>query len=670
MISSTCRFSTYFYPMKKILLFLFLIATQFNSLAQENGTCSEFKMQRLKSVKKKNRAGNYDNSLMSKYDVHFYFLDLNIERNSTIISGNTTIESKVLVPNLDTFCFELNSNLVIDSIQLANQNISFTRVAAITYAILPNALSVNSNLAIKIFYHGDASVTGAGAIGDGFSNGTSPSWGNSVTWSLSEPYSAYEWFPCKQFLQDKADSAWVYVTTDASNKVGSNGILQGVDTGLSNNKVRYRWVTNYIIDYYLISVAVAKYVDYTIYAHPAALINDSIQVVNYVYNNPSTLNAFKSSIDSIPMVIEYFSDLFGLYPFYGEKYGHSMAPIGGGMEHQTMTTLGNLGSFSVNSHELMHQWFGDHVTCKTWSNIFINEGFASYGEYLAYDKFRSHQAAQTKMTGVHDNVLQDPNAMVYFTDTTDVNRIFDSRLTYDKGSAVIHTLRFVMGDSLFFSGLKTFQTNYSFSTGSIDDLKADLQASSGLNLNDYFNQWLYGEGYPIFSGEYFSSPTTLYLKTSQTTSSTFTPLFKTPLEIKCTSTSGDTIIKVMIDQNTNLFAIPMAKNITNIEFDPNNWLLNKVGTINQNPDLVAVSSEEIQLQNDIKIYPNPTENILNIDATGIAGNLILRDIQGRIILQKAMSSKCSISLESVQRGIYQLEIQTKYGKFSRKIIKL
>jgi aminopeptidase N len=607
---------------------------------------------------------------MSKYDVHFYFLDLNIERNSTVISGNTTIESKVLVSNMDTFCFELNSNLVIDSIQLANQNIFFTRVAAITYAILPNALSVNSNLAIKIFYHGDASVTGAGAIGDGFSKGTSPSWGNSVTWSLSEPYSAYEWFPCKQFLQDKADSAWVYVTTDASNKVGSNGILKGIDTGLANNKVRYRWITNYAIDYYLISVAVAKYVDYTIYAHPAALINDSIKVVNYVYNNPATLNAFKSSIDSIPMVIEYFSDVFGLYPFYGEKYGHSMAPIGGGMEHQTMTTLGNLGSLSLNSHELMHQWFGDHVTCKTWSDIFINEGFASYGEYLVYDKFRSHQAAQTKMADVHDNVLQDPNAMVYFTDTTDVNRIFDSRLTYDKGSAVIHTLRFVMGDSLFFSGLKTFQNHYSFSTASIDDLKADLQTSSGLNLNDYFNQWLFGEGYPIFSGEYFSSPTTLYLKISHTTSSAFTPLFKTPLEIKCTSASGDTIIKVMIDQNTNLFAIPMTKNITNIEFDPNNWILNKTGTIIKNSDLVAVSTEELQMQDAVKIYPNPTENFLNIDAYGIEGTYTLKDIQGRIIFQNILTHKTCLSLASIQTGVYHLEIQSKNGKLSRKIIKI
>jgi aminopeptidase N len=158
------------------------------------------------------------------------------------------------------------------------------------------------------------------------------------------------------------------------------------------------------------------------------------------------------------MILEYYSELFGLYPFYQEKYGHCMAPFGGGMEHQTMTSIGNLGSYATNAHELMHQWFGDHVTCKTWKDIFINEGFASYGEYLAYEKFRSYAAAQNLMKNVHDNVMVDPNAMVYFTDTNDVGRIFDSRLTYDKGNAVIHTLRFILGDTLFFNGLKQFQS--------------------------------------------------------------------------------------------------------------------------------------------------------------------------------------------------------------------
>lgn len=612
-----------------------------------------------------------DNILMNKYDVHFYFLDLNIERTSTVISGATTIGARITALTTDTFCFELNQSLIIDSIIYNNQNLTKTRVGSIVYALFTSPVAQNTDVYIKIYYHGDASVTGAGAIGDGFSTGTSTSWGNKATWSLSEPYSAYEWFPCKQFLQDKADSAWVFVTTDKANKVGSNGLLEGVDSLLPGNKSRYRWKTNYMIDYYLISIAVAKYVDYTIYAHPTALVNDSIPVVNYIYDNPSTLPNFKAKIDSIPMILEYYSELFGLYPFYQEKYGHCMAPFGGGMEHQTMTSIGNLGSYATNAHELMHQWFGDHVTCKTWKDIFINEGFASYGEYLAYEKFRSYAAAQNLMKNVHDNVMVDPNAMVYFTDTNDVGRIFDSRLTYDKGNAVIHTLRFILDDTLFFNGLKQFQSTYSFSTASINDLKNSLEASSGKNLTDYFSQWIFGEGYPIYSAQYAFDGNNLFLKVTHTTSSTFTPLFKTPLEIKCSTNSGDTTILVDITQNSNTFMFPSSRTYTNLSFDPNNWLLNDSGSVVKNLDLIPVSAATFNLENSVHLYPNPTNDFIQIDySSSNQAYYILREMNGREIQKAILYPKNKIDLTRLSSGIYSLEIENSTGKITRKVIKL
>lgn len=656
--------------MKKITLLILFGLAHYFLLAQDAVPCSEWQLKTHQHAKKKTRAGAADNVLMGKYDVRFYFLDLNIERNSTIISGSTTISSTVTAPNLDTFAFELNNNLVIDSIMANNQNLTYTRISGMSYAVLPNSLLQNADFSVTIYYHGDASIVGASAIGDGFATDVSPSWGNEVTWSLSEPYSAYEWFPCKQFLQDKADSAWVFITTDAANKAGSNGVLEGIDTGLPNNKVRYRWKTHYMIDYYLISVAVSKYVDYSIYAHPNGLPNDSIQIQNYVYDNPATLNAFKSKIDSIPMVLEYFSDLFGLYPFYEEKYGHCMAPIGGGMEHQTMSTMGNLGSFRVNAHELLHQWFGDHVTCKTWKDIFINEGFASYGEYLAYERFRSYQAAQNLMLNVHDDVLQDPNAMVYFTDTTNTNRIFDGRLTYNKGNAVLHTLRFVLGDTLFFNGLKHFQTTYSFSTATIDDLKNDLQNFTGVNLNDYFNQWLYGEGYPTYSAEYFSNGTNLFLKVTHSTSSAVTPLFKTPLEIKCVSAGGDTIIKVDITQNSNTYIIPTTKTITDLQFDPNNWLLNKDGSVTVNPTLVSLSSGSVAFENAIQIYPNPCIDEIILQSSMTTPSAVeVRDIAGRLILQEALHADLHLNTSSWSKGIYFITVNHDSMRVVRKVVK-
>lgn len=652
--------------MRTFVLFLVLILNTVLLHAQETGTCADVKASAMNRMKKKTRAGNYDNSLMNRYDVHFYFLDLNIERNSTVISGSGQIGATITAPT-DTFCFELNSSLTIDSIILlpAGTTATYTRVGQVTYITLPSSLAVNTNFNAKIYYKGNANTVGGAAIGDGFSTGSSPSWGNQVTWSLSEPYSAYEWFPCKQFLQDKADSAWVFVTTSNQNRVGSNGLLEGVDS-LPNSKVKYRWKTNYIIDYYLISIAVSKYVDYTYFVHPPNLPNDSVMVVNYVYDNPNCLPTFKSQIDSNGLVLEYFSDKFGLYPFYEEKYGHAMAPFGGGMEHQTMTSVGNLGNFSLNAHELMHQWFGDYVTCKTWKDIFINEGFASYGEYIAYEHFRGLAAAQADMATVHADVLQDPNARVYFTDTTDVNRIFSSRLTYNKGSAVLHTLRFVLGDSLFFAGLKNFLQQYAFSTASIDDLKASMETFTGVNLNDYFSQWLYGYGHPIFSGQFFANGSNLYLRITHTTSSINTNLFKTPLEIKCTGPAGDTTVRVNITANSNDFIIPYGRAVTNISIDPNNWLLNTVGTISQNSALQTLNAQDVQLENSVQVWPNPAENEVHVwvnnDPQARYG---LYNMQGQML----QSGPCgTVNVQALSNGVYTLRIQTQGAQVYRPLM--
>lgn len=653
-----------------ILAFLFIIF-KINVFAQDLHTthCADMKMNMWQKLNKKSRAGNYDNALMSKYDVNFYFPDLQIERNTTVISGASSIGATVLVPVLDTFCFELNQNLTIDSIVHNNNSILYHRVANITYAILPLPAVLGSHIYVTIYYHGDAGLAGQAAIGDGFSTGTSGLWGNQVTWSLSEPYSAYEWFPCKQFLQDKADSAWVFVTTSDENKAGANGLLEGIDT-LPNNKLRFKWKTHYPIDYYLISIAVAKYVDYTIYAHPVAMNGDSIPIVNYVYDNPQTLPFFKNDIDSMPMVLEYYSQLMGLYPFHQEKYGHCMAPFGGGMEHQTMTSIGNLGSFSVNSHELFHHWWGDHVTCKTWKDIFINEGFASYGEYIAYDHFRNHAAAQTKMWNVHDNVMQDPDAQVYFTDTTDVGRIFSKRLTYDKGSAVIHTLRFILGDSLFFLGLKEFQNTFSHSTASINDLWISLETTTNVSLQNFFNQWIYGAGYPVYNVYYYSNGQNIFIKVEHTTSSAITTLFKGPLEIKCNSASGDTIIKVNITQNVNGFVIPSSKIITGVDVDPNNWIINQTGVIQEDPSLISLNTSTFALRNETNVYPNPSKDFFYIENKHLTNaSYQLFSIEGKLLKDGLINKNAQINLQSEAKGLYFLQIQNNEERSTIKLIK-
>jgi aminopeptidase N len=577
--------------MKKLIgTIIFCLCIQ-NTFAQilndaEPHSCATHKAEMYKRINKKSRAGVYPNALMKRYDVKHYFLDLNAERNSTVISGSTTIKA-LLTAATDTFCFELNKNLVLDSIKYNNAALVFSRDAnSITYAKFPAVLGVNTLVDVRVFYHGDANVAASAAIGSGFDTGTSGLWGNQATWSLSEPYSAVDWFACKQFLEDKADSATVHVTTDNQNKVASNGILLGVEP-LPNNKVKYKWHTNYIIDYYLISIAVAKYVDYTFYAKPSALPNDSIKMMNYVYDNPNTLTTFKPRIDSIALFMNDYCNQFGLYPFWKEKYGNALAPFGGGMEHQTMTSIGNLSSMSTNTHELLHHWFGDYVTCKTWKDIYVNEGITSYGEVLTIEKYRPASGLVTKLTDLNDNITSQIDGSVYCPDTNNVGRIFSSRLSYDKGSMVTHTLRFELGDSLFFKTMRNYLSQYAFSNASILDLKQVAETTSGKNLTAFFNQWIFGEGHPQWSGSYYSWPTSMVVKINHQGSMASNNLYVTPLELKLLSPSGDSIVKVNITANSNTFVLPTKKVYTGFQIDPKIQMARTIGSITKDVNLVT-----------------------------------------------------------------------------------
>jgi aminopeptidase N len=397
--------------MKKItLLMLFCIGAlqlagaQPQSKTQAQHTCAD---SRSLTTTRMAVASPQHMQLMNLYDVTFYGLDLGLERNSVYITGSVTTHANVKSAPLSVFAFELHPNYTIASVTINGaQQSNITRNGSNVSVNLTTIVPAKGKVVAVISYSGTAPNGGNAAIGNGFNTARESQWGNDVTWSLSEPYAAYEWWPTKQVLTDKADSVHVAVTTSPENKVGSNGLLTNTVT-LPSGKVRYEWKSRYPIDYYLISVAVSDYEEYVQFANPAGATKP-IPVVNYVYKG--SLANYKNQIDFTPPLIEHFSELFTLYPFALEKYGHSMAPIGGGMEHQTMTTQSTF-TFTLTAHELAHQWFGDNVTCASWQDIWLNEGFASYAEYRPCSIF---QPMLPKAGWQMHTTGQDPPSRVAF----------------------------------------------------------------------------------------------------------------------------------------------------------------------------------------------------------------------------------------------------------------
>ncbi|WP_299822610.1 M1 family aminopeptidase [uncultured Pontibacter sp.] len=651
--------------MTKTLLLSFICLLLLSTVATKAQSISYCAESRAQAIQKKAIASPEHQRQMNLYDVTFYKLDLHLERNSTYITGNATIKAKVKSGGLSVFAFELHQNFQIDAVLINNRREqSITRNGGEVTVQLSTPLTASAEVAATIHYTGTAPSGASAAIGNGFNTAREPEWGNHVTWSLSEPYAAYEWWPTKQVLTDKADSVHVFVTTSAENKVGSNGILTRV-VDLPENKRRYEWKSNYPIDYYLVSVAVSNYEEYLQYAYPNGT---PIPILNYVYGG-GAMAAYKDEMDRTPGFIEHFSELFGLYPFHGEKYGHSMAPLGGGMEHQTMTTQSTF-TFTLTAHELAHQWFGDNVTCASWQDIWLNEGFASYAEYLALQKFATPEAAENWLLDAQDLAkLNVPGASVQVPaqDTQSVVRIFNYRLSYKKGASVVHMLRFeINNDNLFFKALQNYQQQYGGGTASTADLQKVFEQLTGKQLGYFFDQWYAGTGYPTFRIAWNQEQNRLLIVSEATVSST-TPFFRTDMEYRITTTTGDTTIRVTQGKAIENYLLQVKGEVTRIQPDPNNWIL-KDASLQRNR-LLAVPDFGPPV-----LYPNPVHGpsikVANLSFEPTVAKVY--DMTGRLVRSSYFltSEETTVPVSDLPAGMYQLLLTNGSQKYSARFVKV
>lgn len=593
-----------------------------------------------------------------KYDVSFYKLNLAMTNTSTYLSGDGTIEGKTVVAT-DSILFELFQTFTIDSIYFNGTKTPFKQHNSVVK--VPVNLPENASFSITVFYNGTPPTAATNPLGGaGLSYGIANPYNAHVTWSLSEPFSAYEWFPVKQILSDKADSCAINITVDNALKAGSNGILDSI-TDNGNGTSTYHWFHRHPIAYYLLSVAVSDYVEYNVYAFEGT--PDSILIQNYIYSDPAALTNFKNDIDETVDFMELFTDLYGTYPFADEKYGHSMAPINGGMEHHTMTTQGSF-SPSLTSHELAHQWWGNSVTCASWSDIWLNEGFASYSEYLMYEHLYPSQAS-TNMSSRHSNIMSQPGGSVFVTDSTNENAIFNNRLTYNKGAAIIHIMRYIINDdTLFFKGLRNYLNAYKNRTATSYDFKEIMESTTNINLDDFFDQWYFGEGYPTYTVNWNSENDNLILNIKQTTSSVVTPYFTNPIDLKISrNNASDTIIRVPITSGNEFITIPNFPNIKKIiRTDPNNWIIDKVGPIMEKKSLKA-NIEDINSVKNIAIYPIPTDDVLHIDGNeNESYTLEIIDLRGVLLEAVFFTGKYSLNVDSLPSGSYLLKITNNSDK--------
>jgi aminopeptidase N len=629
---------------------------------------------------------------MKNYDVKQYNLDLQISNLSPSISGNVTVTSLVTSLKLDTFIIELITStkavnytfMKVDSVKVNNTIKSFVHQDDLIIIPTINSITQGSLFSVQVFYHGLATAFDFTRLNDGtmlYNQGIRVVKNQKQSFSMSESRGAKIWWPCKQDLTDKADSVTFYITTDSLNQSGSNGILKSTQY-LPNKKVRYKWETKCPIDYYLISFVVGPYKEYITYA-PLTSLNDSVKIQSLLNVNSPNYQRNLKGIEVTKRLIKVFSDLFGDYPFKNEKYGYCVVDTSvDGMENQTMTTINSRafdtipGSFSYNTpswvlaHELAHSWFGDYVTCKTWNDIWINEGFASYMEYIALQKLHLDALAKEWMTASHQRA-ENIGKSVYVNDINDDENIFNFGLIYKKGAIILHTLRYeINNDTVFFKGLRNYLTKYARSVASGADFQKEMETTVGSDLTDFFNQWYYGEAYPVFNIHWYQKNDTLTLISNQTTNSSKTPFFKTHFDVGLKFLPSDSIIRLYQNINNQTFKVPIKKKVTSIEIDPNNWILKRIESITTGINDIGKSS------NSVRIYPTPFNETANLElylSSPQSVRIAIYNINGSLIETKKIDGVEGVNLsiigDTLDKGIYFCKITINESFKILKIIK-
>ncbi len=586
------------------------------------------------------------------YDITYLKFDLNMSNASTYVQGGVSTTAKVLVASMSQYVFELDAAYTIDSIRVNGNLATATTSGFVRTVNLSPALAQNAVFTATVYYHGQTQA-GTGFFTHGVV--AAQAGANQIMYTLSDRFLAKDWWPCKQSLIDKIDSVDMWVTVPQDQKAGCNGLLKQVKNVVGGYS-RYEWKTNYPIEYYLISVNVAPYRDYSYYMHftPGP---DSMLVQNYIYDSLGFMQANKPKVDSIGLVIDYFSQIFGRYPFWKEKYGHCLSNLGGGMENQTMSTVGVIQTYLL-AHELSHQWWGDYVTYKTWRDIWLSEGWASYAEQLFAEHYWGVAAAFTYRQNVFNSVMSAPDGSVYVDDTTSDHRVFDSRLTYDKGAAVAHMLRFVSpNDNTYFIALRAYLQQYAFNVATTDDFKVKMASGLGVNLDTFFNQWVYGQGYPTYKATWKQKQGAITIELQQTASSPAnTPLFYTPLELTMHGPNGDTTIKIYNNSADQWITFNWAKQMDTLYIDPNNWILNKVSQNKHDQDLgIAIANLQ-----PLHVYPNPTNNQWTVEGIVSPVTLRLYDVTGKVVWHADVSAGLvKIPAASLASGVYMLKVESK-----------
>lgn len=575
------------------------------------------------------------------YDLTYHRLRLWVDPAVRAITGMVTHHFTAL-EDLGMLAFDLSDSLTVSSVQGTFGQLSFAHVDNVLSIALPFPVPQGQRDSIVITYAGSPGNSGFGSFVQAEHAGAP------IIWTLSQPFGARDWWPAKHDLNDKADSLDVIITAPEGQRAASNGMLIS-EVPVENGQIRTHWRHRYPISHYLIAFAVTNY---AVYTDVVPSDQGPIDVLNYVF--PEQLEASQQATGGIVEQMQLFNELFGHYPFAQERYGHAQFGWGGGMEHQTMSFMGGF-SYELMAHELAHQWFGNTVTCGSWEDIWLNEGFATYLAGLCYE-FLGPQFWMIYKRNVRNVVISQPDGSVKCTDTTTVSRIFNGRLTYGKGMFLLHMARWVIGDSAFFAGCRNYlnDPDLRHASARTPQLQAHLEAASGLDLDEFMADWYVGEGHPSYTLSWGQSELgQLDILLEQTQSHPSVDFFEMPVPVRLWNATQDTTVVLDHTFSGQSFDILPGFLVDSVAIDPEIWLLSA-------QNVVTAVTELARGNSSMRLFPNPANELLQVALAREAGAMQWRvlDALGRSVEQGQWTAGAlqQVSTLRYPAGRYTLEL--------------
>ncbi|OWK73732.1 peptidase M1 [Flavobacteriaceae bacterium JJC] len=589
------------------------------------------------------------------YNLKYQRMEVYLDPAVLQISGSVT--SHFLAnADMSAIYFDLTDLLPVSQVVYHGTNLPFQQLSTKELKIdFPASVPANTLDSLTVHYSGVPDNSGRTSFYMGTHNG-SP-----VLATLSEPYGAQNWFPTKQSMNDKIDRFDFKITTPDQYSVASNGKLMS-ETLLAGGKKLTFWRTQYPMAAYLAAFSIG------VFNKTNDIIgNPPFPYVNYLYTDTAANPEIVSNLEWTKTAMSVFENHFGPYPFSAEKYGHmEFAVNGAAMEHQTMSSMNSFAKSTI-AHELAHQWFGDKITCGAWNDAWLNEGFATFGEHLINEKNLMTQTEFMNYLANHLSIITSlPNGSIYVKDSDlgNIGAVFSGRLTYIKGGYVLRMIKWILGDDVFYQMMKDYTSNpaFAYQYAKTEDFKNQILISTGKDLTGFFNDWIYGQGYPSYTIKWNQPIVNQDIKfeVSQIQSDPSVDFFELPLPIKVTGTNGE-IEYLVLDNNSNnqSFSKPLNFQAANVEFNYEYQIIEKNATVVYDP---ALATESVK-KDEVILFPNPVKNELYLKGILKITEYEIYSADGKLVKKGKYDTRNSVNVSQLIPGIYIIKINGENLKF-------